>query len=335
MPEFVIHVGPHKTGTTYLQLSMRAARDALLERGVIMPEPWEHAPGNPSHSKLAQGLRDNKIDALAPLIASMATEGARKVLISAEDLSNLDVPMLRTLRELIGHNPVRIVFYLRRWTELVPSSWQEGIKHGQVFTLPEFVLMHIHRPMASRLLNFDLKIAALNEVFGADNVSLVSYSELRDSKQDMFTHFARSFLAWEVEPPLPDLKMANASRDPRETELLRALNAMAKHRGGIAADRVRRAFDRNRTAPDLTALVAGMKSSPATLRFNDDWPMLKKLQIDLVAKYHKQIVVPKRPNELFRTGATDLKYVAVDWTLRPGVAAAMEALLKRLLEAEK
>jgi hypothetical protein len=85
----------------------------------------------------------------------------------------------------------------------------------------------------------------------------------------------------------------------------------------------------------MTALVAGMKSSPATLRFNDDWPMLKKLQIDLVAKYHKQIVLPKRPNELFRTGATDLKYVAVDWMLRPGVGTAMEALLTRLLSTEK
>jgi hypothetical protein len=332
VPDFILHVGPHKTGTTYLQYSMRAAREALAERGIALPAIWEHAPGNPSHSKLVQALRDNQIDTLKAQIDA-AAHGAARVLISAEDLSNLDVPTYQKLRALLGDNNVRIVFYLRRWTELVPSSWQEGIKHGQTFTLPEFVLMHLHRPMASRLLNFDLKLSAMAEVFGADNISLVSYSELRDTKTDIFTHFAENFLSWTTEPPLPDLQKANASRDPRETELLRALNAMAKRRGGAPADRIRRAMDRSRGAADIAGLIEGMHDYSSTLRFNDDWPVLKNLQNHLIAKYHKSIVPPKRAGELFRTGSTNLRYVAPDWMLRQGVSNAMDGLLKGLLQA--
>jgi hypothetical protein len=333
MPSFLIHVGPHKTGTTYLQLSMKAARDEMRARGIFMPEIWEHAPGNPSHSKLAVALREGQIRPIAAQFAAFPAD-AETILISAEDLSNLDVPALLALRTLIGDNPVRIVFYLRRWTELVPSSWQESTKHGQTSTLPEFVLGHVQRPMASRLLNFDLKISAMIEAFGAAHVSLVSYSELRDQKFDLFQHFMHSFLDWDTEPPLPEMQKANASRDPRETELLRALHAMAKHRGGTKPEHVRRVFDRNRTAPDVIALLASMKPWLTSLRFNDDWPALKKVHIEMVTKHQRMIVPPKQPGQIFRGSIADLRYVGPDWVLRSGAGHDMENLLDRLLQHE-
>jgi hypothetical protein len=77
-----------------------------------------------------------------------------------------------------------------------------------------------------------------------------------------------------------------------------------------------------------------MKPSLTTLRFNDDWPMLKKVQHDMAVKYHGAIVPPKQPGQIFRSSVADLRYVAPDWTLRTGTGAAMQALLERLLQHE-
>ena len=45
-PTFILHIGPHKTGTTYLQLSFKAQRSGMEARGILYPAKWDYAPGN-------------------------------------------------------------------------------------------------------------------------------------------------------------------------------------------------------------------------------------------------------------------------------------------------
>ena len=333
MPEFIIHVGPHKTGTTYLQLNLKNNRPVLRKRGIYFPEFWDHAPGNSAQLPLVNHLREGRADLLQPRFEEFAAGDIKTVVLSAEDITNLDVAALTLLRELIGDNPVRIVFYLRRWCELVPSSWQEGIKQGHSFSLPEFMLQHVSRPDSSRLLNFDLKLGRLADVFGMPSLNLVAYSELRERGRDIYQHFAVNFLDWAGAKPLPKLANANASRDPREIELLRRLNSMARADGEAPADKLRGVFDRMRGKLDLEPILEAMKPYMRRVRFNDDWPVLRMLHEKLVAKYDAAIVRPKPAHDLmFRPRATDLAYVSPDYVTTPELAATLQSLLSQLTE---
>ena len=330
-PDFIVHIGPHKTGTTYLQLSFKAKRAALAERGVLLPEFWEHAPGNPSHLPLAQQLKAGQADLLQPRFDQLLQSGARKVLISAEDLSNLEVPALELLRTLLAGRPVRFVFYFRRWCELIPSSWQESIKQGQTRTLPEFMLLAVQNAAHSRQLNFERKITHFEQVFGAGAMRFVSYSELRDREIDMFTHFCNHFLGWPNAGPGEAPKQANASRDLATTEILRALNSLSKRDDGVASDNLRRAFDALRDREFLAPLIDAIEAHAQKLRFSDGWPSLQALHDGLVAQYHPRLLPPRRPNQLFRPRTRELAYAGAEYMLEPGIADILHALHANLL----
>lgn len=50
----VLHIGPHKTGTTSIQKFMHANARQLRRHGIAYPEPWD---GNHNHHCIAHGLR--------------------------------------------------------------------------------------------------------------------------------------------------------------------------------------------------------------------------------------------------------------------------------------
>lgn len=328
--KFVIHIGPHKTGTTYLQLGFRALRADLAAHGTIFPEFWELAPGNPSQLHLTQQLRDGDTAKLAPRFAELLGSGAERILLSSEDLSNLDAPALERLRALIGGNAVEFVFYIRRWSELIPSSWQESLKQGQSHTFPEFVLVHLQRAEMSRLLNFDMKLGKFAEIFGAESLRIVGFCEVRERRMDLIQHFASHFLEW-ADAPIPKLPpRANSSRDPREAELLRALNAIARAHGGTPADALRKAFDRARENIDTTLLYAAMDRHTATLRLNESLPALVRLHETLAEKYLPRMVPPRLPNKLFRPRNPEVSYIAPDYLAEPGAATALRTAFAQL-----
>ncbi|MEI6505200.1 MAG: hypothetical protein WCO90_04885, partial [Planctomycetota bacterium] len=53
---FVFHVGPHKTGTTSVQVTLHANRDRLLRDGVLYPPTLPVAEHFTSHAALTSLL---------------------------------------------------------------------------------------------------------------------------------------------------------------------------------------------------------------------------------------------------------------------------------------
>jgi hypothetical protein len=333
VPEFIIHVGPHKTGTTYLQLSFKANRRALQQRGIIHPGVWDFTAHNPSHLPLAQKLRAGDREGLAPDFSALLASGAEQILISAEDLSILDVPAVRLLQDLLAGSPVRIVFYIRRWSDLLPSAWQEGIKQGQSWTLPEYILLSLQNVAQAGGLNFDRKLAPFTEIFGADAVSVVSYSELRDRNIDLFQHFASHFLNWPDAVPGGVPPQANASRDVATMEILRIMNVMSRHQTGAATDRIRQKFDRLPDRSFLAPVIAAIEAHAQAQRFNDNWPALQALHEQLADKYQDRLVPPKRRHLLFVPKTRQLPHAGAGYLTEPGVVDILTALHGQLSAA--
>ena len=102
MPNFVIHVGPHKTGTKYLQRCLAFHADRLRLRGIVVPTERNHSPENPSHDSLIQRLNAAGFSELEAKFGRLRAARVKTVVISAEDISTLSAEGLAMLRELVG-----------------------------------------------------------------------------------------------------------------------------------------------------------------------------------------------------------------------------------------
>ncbi len=134
---------------------------------------------------------------------------------------------MRSVRcgRLISEARVQVIFYCRRWGELLPSGWQEVVKQGDIMTFPEFLSGHMVNSFGSHILNFGLTLGRYAEHFDISTIRLVSYSNIVDSREDLFVHFCQNFLGWS-EPSAPSQGRSNASIDVAEVEIIRALNVL-------------------------------------------------------------------------------------------------------------
>src|SRR5438105_4170120 len=103
MPRYILHIGPHKTGTTYLQASFLRFRSELSDRGVCYPAEWQGGLG-PGLYGLFRRLQQRDIG-LKGEFQSLNQSDNEAVLISAEDLSTLGVREIDYFAEVIGSWP--------------------------------------------------------------------------------------------------------------------------------------------------------------------------------------------------------------------------------------
>lgn len=130
-----IHIGAPKTGSTYLQGVLWRNKEALREAGL-------HVLGENrgDHYRAGSDLRDMPFDPNDPrldwtgawdIICSMAAHSsAPSVIVSDEHLASLSDDQVRRAVEGLAPREVHIVYAARGLAGLLPSEWQEYVKHG-------------------------------------------------------------------------------------------------------------------------------------------------------------------------------------------------------------
>ena len=337
MPRYLIHVGPHKTGTTYLQLRFDAARERLRERGVIYPAELSASKREPSHRKLFLDIRASNISYLRFVFEQIAHKGAEHVLISAEDLNHLEPQELGSLREAIDGGPATIIFYCRRWSELLPSLWQERVKHGYDETFPEFFAANISDPLASPVMNFAYSLDKYASVFGKENIRVVSYSNVCDDKLDLAEHFFDAFLPQHraVLDGLPPLANAwpNHSFAAVDIEVIRVLNSFHMQNGGGRDTELRDWYMAHARTFDLSELFAAIESNLAVLRFSDASSAVARLHDEVLAAYAGVLVDPVRKGCLFEAGTSEIRVAQPRYLANRAARAALDKVYAAFLEA--
>src|SRR5438045_1487174 len=100
MTKFVIHVGPHKTGSTYIQYGLLLNRQRLLDEGVLYPDCFFDEAVTWCHLGLFNMLRRHQQRDLELAFDACNSQGTDVIVLSAEDLSLLEVHELATLQSL-------------------------------------------------------------------------------------------------------------------------------------------------------------------------------------------------------------------------------------------
>jgi len=143
----LIHIGPHKTGTTAVQDALVRAAPALVEQGFMY-----FASGNQNNANIAVKAfarsvdRDFKYHSRSSKNPShwtvihdeLTARPNQTAIISAEDLADLSESHVKQFIEAMGTRPVRVVMTLRSLAEVIPSQWQQFVKRGVMPSLEEW-----------------------------------------------------------------------------------------------------------------------------------------------------------------------------------------------------
>ena len=136
----VLHIGPHKTGTTALQIAMGKNREAMLEQGVRYVWGGEHLNANLAALAVARrpsrrfsGARPVPIQHWTELIEKIrASSPSQRTVISGEEFcSAKEIDITRIIREL-GKDRLRVLITLRPLEKVIASQWQQYVQAGSV-----------------------------------------------------------------------------------------------------------------------------------------------------------------------------------------------------------
>ncbi|MFF3656901.1 hypothetical protein [Streptomyces olivochromogenes] len=236
----LLHIGPHKTGTTSIQSALFAAKDAMAGHGVDFPAHSRH----PMEAALAVCARPGMMGDARPterhwqrLVDAVHATGRRTSVVSSEFFADApdDEAIARIVDDLgrrqgqgRGQERVHVLVTLRPLARIMPSQWQQYVQNGLRMGYEDW-LEHMLRkapyekpnPSFWRRHRHDRLVERWVRVVGAENVTVVVVDD-RDRDGLMRTFESLLGLPDGLLVPVPDT--ANRSLTLAETEMLRNLN---------------------------------------------------------------------------------------------------------------
>jgi hypothetical protein len=314
---YVIHIGPRKTGSTYLQESLYALRPKLERDGICYPAgAFMLFPGATLHTRLFRMIRNEIPPEYEAEFRRLNAAGHKTVILSDEHFSEFNRDHIGLLRQAIGPAQFEIVFYNRCWSERLPSSWIEMVKAGSSTPYPEWLHGTLGQAETDKLVNSALTWRKWAEVFGRESLRLVSYDSLREKKIDIVEHFLREIVGWKGEIGQKRSGTANVSPPPIPTEICRALNYIDFCKHGRIVPGPRNEFISQVAAMDQARLDSVLGSEATTLRLADDSPLFAGVRAQM-DRWADRVVPVGGERNMGSLKAKLFHYVRPNWAFKP------------------
>jgi hypothetical protein len=233
LPEggLLLHIGPHKTGTTAIQGALRQARPAMAEQGVV------YAGTVRQHQMAALALTGGvglTGDRVADpkdweLLVEQANEARdQRVIVSSEYFDEADDAAARKAVKQLGGERVHVVVTLRPLAKILPSAWQQYVRNGvrKAYSVwldgllnqppydwpsPSFWRRHRHADLVDRWAR----------IVGPENVLVIVVDE---ADRDALMRTFERIVGLPVGLLEAETGWTNRSLTAAETELVRAVN---------------------------------------------------------------------------------------------------------------
>ena len=226
-----IHVGCRKSGTSALQAALRASTEAVTAAGLGMPLPERIDHYNRVLTPLTSFDEDSEVPpkvhkALAELASTMADAPGSRLLLTMEDLAELDARRAALLLEALDDDfEVHVIVTARDWARQIPSEWQQDVKQRSVMSYDDFVKAVQHRTADAETYYARQDVPAIAARWGAqlppERVHVVAVPQGSDSHR-LFELFA-GILDLD-----PSILQATGGRNPslgyEQAETLRRVN---------------------------------------------------------------------------------------------------------------
>ena len=138
-----LHVGVPKSGTSFLQATLRANAERLDQQGVWYPTAQHkglfHAALELTGNHPGWGVPQQRVDgSWAGLCREAGRRGGTSV-FSNELFSNVEAGAVPTALAHLDGVEVHLVVTARDLARQLPAEWQEGVKHGRGLRFDEFL----------------------------------------------------------------------------------------------------------------------------------------------------------------------------------------------------
>lgn len=248
----VLHIGPRKTATTYLQRALQALVQSheipadlypIRTRGRV---DHNHVPGliDLARSRGEIGLQDDAwtqqdgSDAAALLSAVSAAPG--DVILSAEAMSVLQPSGAKAVVDALSPAPVDVVITARALDRVVPSSWQQHMRNGNFEAYDAYLALRAEE-RATRLYETELARAFWRAYRYGDlvrrwqdaarSVSIVTVPVSSSAETWRRFRSATAIESLPLAPPAVPDERANISLTGAETFAIFGLNLAARAAG--------------------------------------------------------------------------------------------------------
>ncbi len=138
-----LHIGPPKTGTTFVQGVLRLNADRLAEQGFLLPRAGRQhrsvrrllADSDPAVDRAA----GRSADAWERLVGELDRSDARDAIVSVESLSRAEPVAVAVMVQALAPAEVHVVYAARDLARVIPAYWQSRLRNGVAPTWSELV----------------------------------------------------------------------------------------------------------------------------------------------------------------------------------------------------
>ncbi|MFT4085086.1 MAG: hypothetical protein QM638_21100 [Nocardioides sp.] len=229
----LVHIGPHKTGTTALQHAMDARREEMHDQGAHYlgrtVQAYRQAVGLIGHRGRRGGPRADP-KAWTDLVAECAAYDDYRVVASSESFANADHEAILRLRDDLGPDRLHVVRMVRRYDKLLPSQWQQRLVNGSPATFEPWLRELTEDPDHGfwRRHGFGRLTESWARVVGPENLTVVVVNE---GDRTWLSSVFESFLGLRDRTLQVADRSANRSLTSDEAEVLRLVNASFRNNG--------------------------------------------------------------------------------------------------------
>ncbi len=229
----LIHIGPSKTGTTSVQASMWAAREAMHRQGVRYAGRIRHSEGA---ARAISGVKSplSDVGARAPmrlweqLVEDIREAEEPRLVFSSELLAHSHTDAIMRIAGELDPSRFQVAVTLRPLTRILASQWQQNVQAGQTEPYDSWLRSLFDRPAGSpesawwHRHRHDRLVARWAAVAGADRVTVIVVDD-RDHAQVL--RVFKSLLGLQAGTLELQQDLANRSLTLAEVEAVRAFNA--------------------------------------------------------------------------------------------------------------
>jgi hypothetical protein len=228
----LLHIGPHKTGTTALQGALWAARDDLLGQGVRLAGRSRN-PASAVRAVTGQASPYASDGRTPPMWRWRRLAGEirgalePRVVVSSEFFAWATEAAIERIADDVGHDRLHVAVTLRPLARIIPSMWQQNVQAGTVATLDDWLRDVLARTDGPKRHSFwtlqrhDELIDRWSSVVGADRVTGVVVD---DSDHDVLMGAFEQLLDLTRGTLVPQIDLLNRSLTLPEAEAVRAFN---------------------------------------------------------------------------------------------------------------
>jgi hypothetical protein len=138
----LLHIGPHKTGTTAIQGAFHLARERLADEGVVYPgtgrQPLRAILAVTDQPALV-GEPPHTMANWEWLVGKVREAGSQRVVVSSEFFAGAEDEVIPRIVEDMGGPMAHVVVTLRPLTKILPSQWQQYMQNGYCFGYLEWL----------------------------------------------------------------------------------------------------------------------------------------------------------------------------------------------------